>query len=221
MAPWPPTAVPKSRWARFYRTTPELRAAAAKRFLTGGRGFKAGDGGGRQKKYLCSGAAPVVPPPRPGDIPHVRGGKSKERLRFSQNKIRHPNRQNSIGLGRALKITGLPRIRFTEEKLKFLQYKTRPVVVAVFYYYFFYWRFGSGRTFLIQCFFSFFFFNFNGRTLNGSKREASSECPCLARPYEGYYFVIVEVFCVALRRRLISNTVKKTKSRLFFFSPRY
>ena len=35
----------------------ELRAATAKRFLQDGRGFKAGNGGGRQKKYCCSDAA--------------------------------------------------------------------------------------------------------------------------------------------------------------------
>ena len=45
----------------------------------------------------------------------------------------------------------------------------------------------------------------------------SCECPCLVRPCEGYDFVILEVFCVALERRLIANTVKKQNLDCSFF----
>ena len=41
---------PEIKTGSIYRTTSELRAAAAKRFLKDGRGFKAVNGGGREKK---------------------------------------------------------------------------------------------------------------------------------------------------------------------------
>ena len=55
-----------------FRSPKELRAAASKRFLEDGRGFTAGNGGGRQKKYSCSGGAPVATKTKPGAPPQLR-----------------------------------------------------------------------------------------------------------------------------------------------------
>lgn len=41
----------------FATTTAALRTAVSERFLKNGRGYKLGNGGGRQKLYSCSGAA--------------------------------------------------------------------------------------------------------------------------------------------------------------------
>lgn len=56
----------------------------------------------------------------------------------------------------------------------------------------------------------------NGKTLSGSKRDASSECPCLVLPYEGYEFAILEVLSIASERRLIANTLKNLKVSIDF-----
>ena len=57
-----------------FGTAAELRADASKRFLGDGRSFTAGIGGGRQKKYTCSGGPPFPKrkkKTKPGDPPRV------------------------------------------------------------------------------------------------------------------------------------------------------
>ena len=46
-----------------FPNTKALRTAVAKTYLATGHGFRAGNGGGRQKKYQCSGAAIVLKKP--------------------------------------------------------------------------------------------------------------------------------------------------------------
>ena len=58
-----------------FRSPKELRAAASKRFVEDGRGFTAGNGGGREKKHSCSGGPPVAKrakETKPGAPPQIR-----------------------------------------------------------------------------------------------------------------------------------------------------
>ena len=106
------------------------------------------------------------------------------------------------------KSTGLPRTRFIENWS--LQGR---------WSHFFLDNFGvtaclnRGETFRSGGIFPMLFSS--GGPSTGAFRKASSKYPCLVRPYEGYYFVIPEIFQVALERQLMANTAQQTKWHLF------
>lgn len=111
------------------------------------------------------------------------------------------------------KFTGLPRTRSTEKKTENKNRKQDKTKTGGGRSFFMTTR---TRTFFIDCLdrgetlkFSviLFYYKNNGITLNGTKRETSSEDPYFVRPFEDYHFVIVEVLWAALERRLIANTV--------------